>query len=436
MNTRAYRLAIVPGIILLAVSAQAALTITFNNQHADYTVSNIYILFTQQPNPPDQFAATGSSGSLSLTTAYSLAQFDGSGIQLSHVWGGVVFVSLGTPMTSGRTDSPSFLNTSDPDYYTRWDKFEITFNGNSSDVANLTGINSFAIPLGLKTYETNALVQSMGYYVDGETMIGLLQATATNDSAVLKDTGNTFLRVIGPTTYTAPGIGPYLPFDDYVADVKAAAQSTLIAGQYSGPGGTPRKTTQVYTFTASFAGNGDLVMTGGSQTPGGVGTNHTVVIGSSDLVYNIYANNPPYTVDGSGGSFADNDVYSALVRDVLAGFAIGYIGSSVPDPVTGVAFKDEASSNWFSELQPLAFSGVQTNMPYYNQYAEVFWKYSDTYGFPFSDRLHKPVQAALNPARVDTLEIVILPDVIPEPSMCMPVILVLICIQRFSKTGN
>lgn len=409
--------------------APASLTLRFTNENPDYVNTNIYILFTDQPNAPNPFTATSSAGPLALTTAYSLASIGNDGIELSHLWGGVVYVSLGKVMTSNRSDAPSFLNTTDPDYATRWDKFEITYNAQGGDVANLTGINSFAIPFELRTYKTGVLHQSLGYEVDGETMIALLQATATNDSAVLRDTHSNFLRVVGPTAYGAPGIGPYRSFDAYITAVSSTV--IRISDLYSGPGTTPRTTTQHYDFTARISENGDMTIIGGSLTPGGIGTNHTIVIDSADLAYHIYANNPIYTVDDTESSFADNDVYAAVVRDVLSGFAIGFVGSAVINPVSGVAFGEDISSNWYAAIQHMAFSDVQPHQPFYNAYAEAFWRYSDTYGFPFSDRLNKPVQAALNPVLVDTLEVVILDD-IPEPTA--PFIYIAISVWYLRRT--
>jgi len=393
-------------------TARGAITINFLNENLEYSTNNIYVLFTEQPGPPNPFDATSNGQTLSLTTSYSFAQL-GSGVSLSHLWGGVVYISLGEAMTDNRTGQPSFTNTSDSDYYKRWDKFELTFNGFSYDKANLTGINSFAIPLSIKTFGDGGTTQrdSLGYYVDGDEMVNLLKATATNDSAVLKDPSNNFLRVIGPTTYPSPTIGPYLPFDDYLNSVISSGDPILIQGQYSGPGPEPRKTTQIYTFTNTFDTGGNLVMNGGGTV---IGMGHSVIISNDILAYNIYANNPPYFVDGTNASFADNDIYSAVVRDTLAGFAIGYVGSTVTDPVTGQPFKDEYSKHWYATNQPLAFSDVQTNGQYFNKYAEVFWMYSDSYGFPFSDKLHKSVQISLDPANVDTVEIIVLRD-IPEP---------------------
>jgi len=373
------------------------------------------------------FAAFYSGGQIALTTSYSFAELSG-GVVLSNIVSGEFYVSLGKPMTvpvtntAGKLPGPSPSDTNDPDYYTRWGTVEITYTGEPYDAADMTGINLFSIPFVLKIYDGTSVVQSMGYRVDGETMVTKLQASATNDTAVLKDASNNFLRVLGPTAYAAGTIGPYQPLNDYIDSVRSGGIPILISDIFSGLPGVqpPRLTTQRYQFEASFtnlAGVDQLIMTGGSLTAGGIGMSNNVTVAYSNVAYQVYANNPIYTINGvPNGSMADNDVYSAVVRDVFAGFACGYIGSTAIDQVTGLAFQNEASSNWFYTAQTQAFSDVQTTLPNYNGYGEAFWRYSDVYGFPFSDRLFSAVQANLDPSKMDTLEVIVSPDVIPEPS--------------------
>jgi len=404
--------------ILLCIStASYALTMKFINENSAFNSNEVYAIFTAAAGNP--FVATNNGQALSLTTCYSFAELND--VTLDRITVGVVYISLGKPMTSNRPDAPSFTNTSDDDYYTRWDKFEITFNGNPTDVANLSGVNSFAVPISIKTYGDSGATpeESLGYSIYADEMISLLAAEATNDSAVLKDLSNDFLRVIGPTTYPAGSFGPYPSFDGYLNSVIVSGNPILIQDLYLGGGGLPSTTTQTYIFTNTFDSGGNMIMNGGGTV---VGMDHTIVISNDVLAYNIYANNPDYYVDGVETNFVGNDVYAAAVRDTLAGFAIGYVGSSVLDPVTGVAFKDEFCNYWYATNQPLAFSDVQSGNEYYNGYAEIFWNHSDSYGFPFSDRLHKSVQASLKPAVVDTVEIVVLPDV-PEPCIFMIVYL-------------
>jgi hypothetical protein len=421
-------------LVLCAVPGFSSepINVRFVNDNLEYNDSDVFVMFRK--GTTNEFSAYYSGGPVALTTSYSFAELSG-GVVLSNVVSGEFFVSLGKPMTvpvtnaAGKLPGPSPSNPNDPDYYTRWGTVEITYTGKPYDAADLTGINLFSIPFVLRTYDGTGIVQSLGYRVDGETMIARLQVAATNDSAVLKDASNNFLRVLGPTAYAAGTIGPYQPLDEYIDGYRSGGLPILISDLFSGPPGTqpPRKTTQRYQFDASFtnlAGVDQLIMTGGSQTAGGIGMTNTVTIAYSNIAYQVYANNPLYTINGvPNGSMADNDVYSAAVRDVFAGFACGFIGSTAIDQVTGLAFQSEASSNWFYTAQTQAFSDVQTVLPYYNGYGEAFWRYSDVYGFPFADRLYSAVQANLDPGKIDTLEVIVSPDVIPEPEIIFTVVI-------------
>jgi hypothetical protein len=79
------------------------------------------------------------------------------------------------------------------------------------------------------------------------------------------------------------------------------------------------------------------------------------------------------------------------------------------------------SQQWFALTQ--RFAALQPSHPYYNQWAAKMSELSDAYNFAYTDRFAHVV-APLNPAQVDTLELVFLretgvgagnPD-LPEPS--------------------
>jgi hypothetical protein len=450
------------GLLLTVVSlvampaAEAQLNVKFKvAENSNLDPSNVFVFFTEQTNPPNPITATYGGGALGTRKSYSLAELSG-GVSLSHLWGGVVYVSIGAPLTAGRTDDPSPVNPNDSDYFTRWDKFELTYNGNSGDVADLTSINTFAVPIQLATYSNGTLQQKLSYGLSTQEMITKLGGLSGNSpQAIITRPGGSptnltdFVRALGPTAF-GDFHGPYKPFDDYYNSV--LGQSAQIVDQYQSGGTTPTTKTQDYRFTASFTSDG-IVLTGGSDTPGGIGQGHTITIPMNapnkirNLLDNgLYGNDPTFFVDGVASSFAANDVYAAAVRDILAGFAIGYVGSDVIDPETGVAYKNLESKKWFDPVQQLAFSELQPNNPYYNAYAEVFFRHSDSYGFPFSDRLHKNVQVGLTlngNVPVDTLEVTILADHIrvgssaaPEPSAAALLLLgipALACVRRRAR---
>ncbi|MFC2149593.1 PEP-CTERM sorting domain-containing protein [Candidatus Auribacterota bacterium] len=410
----------------LPFNAEAALNLKFVNDNTDYGSaysSDVYVLFTTAPSTT--FNATYDGGtSVQLKHSYTFQEIGSDGVQISDITGGVLYVSVGDPMTNDRSSAPSFNNTSDDDYYTRWDQWEITYTGQASDDADLTGINAYALPLRLTTYNGGTggtQKQDLGYNISGTQMKNELGALTSNDpTAVLTDTrqgyNNAFLRVIGPTTFAAGTIGPYQDLQPYVNAVKSSVSTgttvAKIVDNYSGPqGGSGRTASQSYNFQASFNASGDLVLDGSGSVVG----SHTITIAAADVAYQIYAADPSYEISGVGtGNMADNDVYAAAIRDILAGFATGFVGSTVTDPETGEVIKDEESNKWW--VCGLTFDEVQTANVYYNAYGGVFYQNSNNYGFPFSDRLNATVQASLDPANVDTLVLTVAADAIPEPS--------------------
>ena len=139
-----------------------------------------------------------------------------------------------------------------------------------------------------------------------------------------------------------------------------------------------------------------------------MGPGHVILIASADLAAGIYSANPPYTVDGAAANIGNNDVYSATMRDVLTGFALGFVNSPTTDPNTGVLFKNEASKQWWTS--PQAFGFLQpSSSTFYDQYAGYLQMISGAYGYPFSD-VWQIVRVSLDPSTVNTLEIDVLPD--------------------------
>lgn len=425
---------------MLVVMPSHALRLKFTNHNNDFADSQVYVMF--RTGSPQPFRAYLNGVPVALTTAYSFAELS-PGVVLSNITSGKLYISLGKSMSvpitnvAGNLPEPSPSNPVDTDYSTRWDSVEITFNGLAYDAANLTGINLFGIPFSLRTFFGTTNRVTFGYNVDGLTMISNLTAAALNGNAVLHDGSGPFLRVLGPTAYAYGTVGPYRWLGAYVDAVRNAGRPIAISDHYDGRAGSePNVQAQRYAFIAFFTNitsTNYLCMTGGSETPGGIGMGHIIKIAETNVAYHIYANDPHYYIDNAAepsGSMADNDVYAAAVRDVFAGFAAGFIGSTATNQVTGMPFLAEASSNWFGAGQTQAFSDVQTELPYYIAYGEVFWRCSDVYGFPFADRLRGQVLANLDPATVDTLEIIVLPDAIPEPGAALVLVFLMLVHTR------
>jgi hypothetical protein len=181
------------------------------------------------------------------------------------------------------------------------------------------------------------------------------------------------------------------------------AHKTELKDQYLGnPAGSgDAYKAQGYDFTGLIDAQGNLTLTGKGDIVG----QHTITVAAADLLTGIYSCNPPYKVDGSPGN-PDNTVYDAVLRDILAGFNLGFVASGTTDSSTGTPFGDEISKLWFQSSK--AFDFLQPSHPFYNQYAKVIAANSNAYGFPYSDRWQH-VQASLD-SPIDNMQLVVQPD--------------------------
>ena len=392
-------------LLLALPTSGRSLNVVINNENTGYTDAEVYFSFRDAP-------VTGMVNGQALVRdqCYSVAEI-GSGITLEQFTGGRIYFSLGVPLTG--TGDPEPINSTVADWGTRFDKLELTYSQTDhSGVANLTAIDYFAIPLAIKTYggstATGTPLATLTYQQPGDAIAARLAALTGNDARVfLHDSTGRFLRVLGPTLAPA---GVYPSFQPYLKAVQDAAQATRIAGLYSHAPGTVATTTQNYDFTATFDSVGNLDLAGGGSPYAGgpsVGPGHVIVIRAGDLAAGIYSANPPYTVDGAAADIGNNDVYAAVVRDLLTGYALGFVNSPTVDPLTGTAFKNESSNHWWASSR--AFAYLQNNPADYDQYAAYLQTISNAYGYPFSDRW-QTVQASLDPSAVGTMEIDVLPD--------------------------
>lgn len=383
--------------IVCAALSFAQINIRVINNNPDFNDSNTFLRFESEPT---NLSGTIAGEPLVAKTPYSFAQAK-DGINLNYDIGGRIFFSLGDPL-----DDPSIPpepnNPSIASYYTRFDKIELTYSpDNVYSVANLTIIDFFSIPLCLKTYKNGVLINSLDLSVDGETMKkNLARLTDNNPQAVITEQGQ-FLRVLGP-----PNSGDisdlYPSMKEYIDTVKASSLPFHIQDHYYHNGETAATQTQEYSFFGSINPDGDLILQGGGDVIQG---DHTIKILHDDLLQGIYGCNPDYFVDDVPSTIGQNDVYSAVVRDTVAGFNLGFIGSTTINPATGRAFNVSPSCEWWQS--PKAFEFAQPIKPFYNQWGRYISENSNSYSFPFSD-MWKKVQISLYD--VDTLEIIIKPD--------------------------
>lgn len=363
--------------------AQAAdgLTVTVMNNNPDYPNSEVWV------------SATGVG-----TTAPEQALHDRDTFVLPNISSGRVWVSLGDPINSETFPSPDTSPL-------RFDTVELTYPG----VANLTAVDMFAIPMDIETFDADGnplAAKKWACYTDvvqEGVNSRLTEAGGDYEKVVRTDEQGSFLRLVSPNIVSGLHPSGYPRFDAYL--------ESLINVPLTIRGTAMGKT---YLYTGAFTidpehPNDPASLTLTDEGPDQLDPIHVTgasLIGNSSNTENgIYGNNAPYTVGGIPHS--GNDVYGAVYRDLVAGFAYGFWGN-------GAYGNDSANFNVSNPPGP--FEDAQPTYPYYNVWAAALWPLTDAYGFPYGDTYnHDPARNPIVELPTNgTLRITINPDVSPD----------------------
>ncbi|MFZ4774682.1 MAG: beta-1,3-glucanase family protein [Terrimicrobiaceae bacterium] len=441
-------------------------------QPGDTIANNIWVQFLNTTGVMDGTYRDplGIEHALQINTPYSLASITspvsvGGGapinkaaVNISNFESGRVYINYGTSGLSGLSGSyqPANQAPSDPNYSVRYQYFEPTIVGAQANV-DLSYIDFAAIPMS--TRAVNSPNATNNPQLTTATGQALMNATANSGLAPNNNVvgsplpDNSFARVNSPQLMG----NLYHDWTSYLQTTlqgKTAELKGLYVGTGTQPGITPTVQRQSYDFIASFAANGDVTLTaqtgsGNGQLPvipaniqgpgvgdGLPGTGQTISILFSDLnaITGIYGNNPAYTVNDNGAITITtgivNDVFGRVVGDLMAGLSFGFIGSTVD--FNGTPIGDLPSTAWWGGTMPdgsiyvLAdtpagqndtFGVAQPGNPLnYHTYAASLSGLTSGYGFALQDRLNNNL-IAFNTATDPNsyLELIINPDVIPEP---------------------
>jgi hypothetical protein len=386
------------------------------------------------------FVGTYNGGTIDANTSFAIAPGGTvTGLDITSVTGGKLLLSLGTVLPN---DNPTFQNNSggDDGWEIRWDKVELSLIPGQVSSINLTSTDFYGLDLQVQTFATSTTMvpaATLSWQQGADQLFPTLAGFANNgtdvavpgppgsDGVNVPGVGSNVLRVIAPSTIPPASAAPLIAdMQDYINNVETAGIVTNIQDVYSNSStvGPPSMLTQHLTFTATVPSSGamagDLVMVGSGDE---IGANQTIDI--PDAAAGIISVNPTFYVNGTADTFANNDAYGVVVRDILAGFNAGLVGSSAINPNSGTADLtyaqsidgfpngDTANAYWFPVPIGFGFAQAQPGNPgFYNQFAALISQHSDSYGFPFTDVLAAPL-ASLN--NVDHVDITILPDNIP-----------------------
>lgn len=316
--------------------------------------------------------------------------------ELTSVSAGRIYFSFDKALSS---NSPDGANPSDPDYHTRFDKAELTFDNNNGGKANLTAVDFYAIPLLLQTSIGSLTVSqfTLQKSTTGNALETALIGLAKDASQTKISNATETVRILSPVK--APT--GYHSMKKYVNSTLNSA--LVIKGNYFSANGV-----EPYYYTGSI-GPSLISLTMANKKSLSILVPGLYTNGVNENA--IYTCNGVYYLDGNMNQphfVSENDFYAAVYRDVISGYNYGYIGGQWGN----------VSSGWWGH-PPYSQSNV-----YYNQYAATIAQlYPGAYGFPFSDR-QKTMLADLG-GSVDTLTITVLadnatPPIIPIPGTLNP----------------
>lgn len=357
------------------------------------------------------------------------------GVQISKFIGGQIYVQYGgangwQPTSGGGKPSP--VNTNASAYLLRYDFVELTVTPAPADVADLTTIDSWSNPFTLNSYKNGKLLDTLNALKPGvqpQTLYQKLAAISTPPQSGLAHAipatvwdGSRFIRVIGPTAYPVTGGLPALPYDlfssylQHLSETYGSSTIASIKGTYGGDDtqAPPLRIKQTYDLKATLDSNLNLTLDGDL----GVAGKTKMKFLESDLINSpgIYGGNVQFTLGDDPTKISpSNDIYGWICGDLFSGLTVGAVGSDTV--INGHKVGSMPSESWFVLKNPAMkgnfFSKLQSNAKFYNQWAEVVCNNTNAYGYAYAER-YSGVHLSLNPATVDTMEVVLMPAAITK----------------------
>ena len=415
--------------------------------------------------------------SIEDSTWYKLSEIETFFIEVTT--SGRIYVAYNDTFSPVGGGLPSIVASGSPAYHTRFDLFELTFDGTPYGVADLTAIDAWSIPMSLETEKDGQKVGSLDGVKAGSTLNEIYtnlsnlstpaQSIATGEAVIdafaaaghplaqgikvqlksptpgLVTANNNFVRIIGPNSYPpfgdpATNLPPGLPFTPYNTFMEylqylintfgpgkavpsgfsqlGGGKIAHLAGEYGGStagSGGPYEQ-QSYDLWASIDDNFNLAIDGTGSVVGDI----KITITKWNLLNPAatYGGNPQFSLNGGDPQSPQNNLYAWILGDFFAGLNIGAIGSSVK--VGGAVVGEMTSSEWFSKLPQSGdlFDKLWDSSVtnYWNQWAQVLNSRSDAYNFAYAERFSAP-QLSINPNAVDTLTLILLDADVTSPGM-------------------
>ena len=356
-------------IVLTAATPAAAVDVQVVNSSGQ-PPSNIYLMLEK---------GSSSDGQLPNEVGVPLSQIKGSTFSLGALSAGRLYISYGAPVT---VKEPPFATT-------RYDKIELSNPG----VADITAVDFFGIPTDLQSLDASGATvgDAVGYRCYTST---LLQRLRPLGGAAEITSGNQFVRFLSPQLAnegTFPSLAPYI--------ASMTGQTIEVDDEFL------KKSIH---YTGTFEPGGSITLNGTITSAGKAEPGATVRIEGATLPQGVYTGNGSYTVDNEPANVSQNNEYSTIYRDIVAGFGLGYWGGKYGNN----------TANWLHKPNFAAARVSSSPFPAYSLYASTIAEYSNAYGYSFSELGPSEVTVPLE-SSVATMRLTIDPDQGPDTPGCV-----------------
>lgn len=432
--------------VSLSPAAEQHIVFSFTNSSA-YTDKEVYVWFRAGPGYDIKFK--GEPNNIVLGKSYSLEELkkkekEGKPLIVKHAVSGNIYISLGKPLADAKLDKDG-VPTSNPGIHgadngvdVRFDFMEFTYNPAPPDIADLSSMDQFAIPLNIQLKKNGKNLSGEGTYAgwrknDKEAVTFLSKQVSPEGSNIVYDDKGNFIRVKGatafPRLYHNPN--PLNPEDAERSDSRSISHyfQSISEGQKQGRqlrivGSFYDATNQShhpYQYEAKLEPVETVDWAKVSAPDKKIGPwpspfqwNLTLIGPLNDpqvpksiifpafyqqapdnpqaplnyLVEAIYNGNPWYQINGGKVENQKNDAPGAAARDLFAALNLGYVNSeykikpedTVDSSLAG-KYIYELNTEQMTKLK-IAFAAVN---PFYNIYADAIHQMSDSCGYAYSD---------------------------------------------------
>jgi hypothetical protein len=326
---------------------------------------------------------SSSDGQLLNEQPKPLSQITNSTFSMEAISAGRLYVSFGAPVKTNE----------EPLAPTRYDKIEFTNPG----VANLTAVDFFAIPFDLQGLDGSGaqVGEALTYRCYTATVLRALRALAPSAEV---DSGGQFVRFLSPqlspTSY--PSMAPYVH--------SMVGQTIEVNDTFASETVSLKK----ISYSGTFQPDGSITLNGTLKPKGAPATSGLAVeIPGSTLPEAIYTGNGAFTVGGKAADVSENNEYSVIYRDVVAGFALGYWGGRYGNN----------TADWLGKPDFAAARSASAPYATWDEYASAIGEYSGAYGYSFHDL--GPTAVTIPLGSVATLRLTIDPDEGPSTPGCV-----------------